>query len=102
MGGFDVRQPHYVEEETPATMRRNARLGMFLFAIYLLLYGGFVLLNAFAADIMDRIVVAGLNLAIVYGMALILAALLLALIYAWGCRHAKPLAAGSASPERQA
>ena len=91
MGGFDASQPHYVEEETPETMRRNARLGMFLFLVYLALYGGFVLLNAFAADVMDRIVIAGLNLAIVYGMGLILAALALALVYAWGCRHAKPV-----------
>ena len=102
MGGFDVRQPHYVEDETPETMRRNARLGMVLFVVYLSLYAGFVLLNAFAAHVMDRIVFAGLNLAIVYGMVLIVAALVLALVYAWGCRHPKPLALGSGGPERQA
>ena len=64
----------------------NVRLGLILFAIYLVLYLGFVLINAFAADVMERIVLAGLNLAIVYGFALIVAALVLAMIYGLLCR----------------
>ncbi|WDQ16936.1 DUF485 domain-containing protein [Rhodopirellula sp. P2] len=60
---------------------QTSRLGWVLFVIYLLLYGGFVLLNAFKAEVMDTIVFAGLNLAIVYGFALILVAIGMALIY---------------------
>ena len=45
------------------------------------LYLGFVLINAFAPKRMEAIVFAGLNLAIVYGFGLILAAIFLALIY---------------------
>ncbi len=64
----------------------NTRLGLILFAVYLVLYLGFVLINAFATDMMDTIVLAGLNLAIVYGFALIFVAILLALIYGLMCR----------------
>ncbi len=63
-----------------------SRLGLTLFAIYTMLYLGFVLLNAFAADRMDIVVVAGLNLAIVYGFGLILAAIVMAFVYGFALR----------------
>ena len=47
----------------------NTRLGLILFVSYLALYLGFVLINALRAQMMETIVVAGLNLAIVYGFA---------------------------------
>ena len=56
-----------------------------LFAVYVVLYVGFMLLNAFAHERMQQPVLAGVNLAIVYGMGLIIAALLLALVYMWLC-----------------
>ncbi|MGI9471854.1 MAG: DUF485 domain-containing protein [Rubripirellula sp.] len=59
----------------------NTRLGLILFTLYLALYVGFVLINAFAADVMETETLAGLNLAIVYGFGLIAAALLLAFVY---------------------
>jgi uncharacterized membrane protein (DUF485 family) len=52
-----------------------------LFLLYLLLYGGFVLLNAFAPQSMEATPVAGLNVAILYGFGLIIAAIVMALIY---------------------
>lgn len=64
---------------------RNARIGMVLFLIYLALYGGFVFLNAFAADVMESRPIAGVNLAILYGFGLIIMALVLALIYGYVC-----------------
>ncbi len=64
---------------------RNARIGLVLFGVYLVLYGGFVLLNAFSPDTMELTPVAGINLAILYGFALIVAALILALVYGWLC-----------------
>lgn len=73
-------------DSTSPERQFNTRLGLILFAIYLALYLGFVLINAFAADVMDTITLAGLNLAIVYGFALIVIALVLALIYGWMCR----------------
>jgi uncharacterized membrane protein (DUF485 family) len=66
--------------------RYNSRLGLALFTLYLVLYLGFVLINAIRADLMERKVVAGLNLAIVYGFGLIATALILAVIYGVLCR----------------
>ena len=73
--------------DSPSPQRRfNTRLGLLLFFIYLVLYIGFVLINAFAADQMETIILAGLNLAIVYGFGLIAFALVLALAYGLLCR----------------
>ena len=63
----------------------NARLGMKLFVIYLILYSGFVLINAFAPETMERTPFAGINLAILYGFGLIIGALILSLIYGFMC-----------------
>ena len=63
----------------------NARLGVQLFVVYLLLYGGFVMINAFAPTMMEMTPVAGINLAILYGFGLIIAALVMALIYGALC-----------------
>jgi len=65
---------------------KNARLGLQLFCVYLVLYGGFVLLNAFAPQTMEITPIAGINLAILYGFGLIIAALLLALLYGMICK----------------
>ena len=65
---------------------RNARTGMVLFVVYLVLYGGFVLLNAFSADTMESTPIPGVNLAILYGFGLIVTAFLLALLYGFLCR----------------
>jgi uncharacterized membrane protein (DUF485 family) len=64
-------------------------LGLVLFAIYLVLYGGFVLLNAFSPQTMEQTPLAGVNLAVWYGFGLIVAALVLALIYVWFGPHPK-------------
>jgi len=67
-------------------MTHNARIGLVLFCIYLILYCGFVFLNAFVPELMDTAPLFGLNLAILYGFGLIIAALVLALIYGALCR----------------
>jgi uncharacterized membrane protein (DUF485 family) len=68
------------------TRRFNAVLGLVLFAIYLLIYVGFVVTSAFMAQTMDRVVWNGLNLAVVYGFALIIIAFVMAMIYGLMCR----------------
>ena len=70
------------------TTARNARAGLVLFAIYLALYGGFMALVTFAYEQMSKPVLAGVNLAIVYGFGLIVAALVFALVYMVLCRGA--------------
>ena len=73
-------------DEHPEIASRNSRYGLALFAVYLALYAGFMLLNAFLPQLMEHTPVAGVNLAILYGFGLIVAALLLALVYGWLCR----------------
>ncbi|MCI0461242.1 MAG: DUF485 domain-containing protein [Gemmataceae bacterium] len=81
------------ETRTPqqqADSRRRALYGIALFLIYLAFYAGFVLLNAFWPEVMDEVLAAGVNLAIWYGFALIVLALVLALVYDWLCQAAPP------------
>lgn len=99
MGGFDHSgHPAEQEREDQLTITRNARYGMVLFVAYLVLYGGFVAVNAFNSEIMDTIIWQGVNLAILYGFGLILAAIVLALIYGWLCRRAVNSETSSSSP----
>jgi len=73
-------------------MTRQARIGLILFAIYLVFYGAFVGLNAFAPWTMATTPIAGINLAVPYGFALIVLALVLAALYGYLCRgsHDEP------------
>jgi len=63
---------------------RNTRIGYMLFGVYLLLYGGFVLVNAFAPQSMEA-TLGGVNYAILSGFGLILAAIFMAFLYGWLC-----------------
>ena len=76
--------------ERAETISRNSRYGLVLFAIYLVLYGAFVLTNAFAPELMERTPIAGVNVAILAGFSLIIVAFVLALIYGWLCRAEAP------------
>ena len=82
------------EAERPETISRNSRYGLILFAIYLALYGSFVLASAFAPELMERAPLVGVNLAILSGFGLIGAAILLALLYGWLCRDDAPQTGG--------
>ena len=64
----------------------NARIGLVLFFLYFALYAGFIGLAAFDLDALRQPVVAGVNLAIVYGFMLILSAFVLAVIYMFLCK----------------
>jgi uncharacterized membrane protein (DUF485 family) len=66
---------------------RNARIGLVLFGVYLLVYAGYVLINALDPELMEWTPAAGVNLAIWYGMGLIALAFLLALAYGFVCRQ---------------
>lgn len=62
------------------------RLGIRMFVFYLLFYAGFVAVNLLNPLAMGIVVVQGLNLATVYGLALIVVALAEALVYDALCR----------------
>ena len=79
-------------EDAPAVGRRNSRVGLVLFFIYCLFYAGFMALTAFKFQTLAT-PVAGVNWAIVYGMGLIIAAFVLAIVYMLLCDNDE--AAGS-------
>ncbi|HCU34763.1 MAG TPA: hypothetical protein DGT21_04730 [Armatimonadetes bacterium] len=62
------------------------RLGVWMFVFYCLFYASFVFVNLASPLSMEMIVFAGLNLATVFGFALIVVALIQALVYDWLCR----------------
>ena len=73
-------------DDHPEISARNSRYGLWLFSLYVVLYGGFMGLSAFEPQLMSRTPFGGMNLAIIYGFGLIVAALVLALIYMILCR----------------
>jgi uncharacterized membrane protein (DUF485 family) len=89
MAGIDFKAPVVKEQEDAAVVAYNSRMGVLLFGVYVLIYGGFMALSAFAPEVMSRPFLFGVNLAIVYGFGLIFAALLLALVYMKVCRKTK-------------
>jgi uncharacterized membrane protein (DUF485 family) len=74
------------DDDHPDISARNSRYGLLLFAIYVILYCGFMGLSAFEPQLMSKTPFGGVNLAIIYGFGLIVAALVLALIYVRLCR----------------
>lgn len=89
MAGLDFKAPAAKEQEDAAVVAHNTRIGLLLFAVYVAFYGGFMALSAFWPEVMSRPFLGGANLAIVYGFALIVAALVLALVYTKVCRKSK-------------
>lgn len=81
--------PHH--EDHPETISRTARRGLLLFVVYFALYAGFLVLNIMSPSAMQDTILPigggyyfnlhGLNLALIYGLFLILAAILLAFLY---------------------
>ena len=66
------------------------RLGLWMLLVYGILYVAFIVINVVSPAAMGVIVIGGLNLAIVYGFALIIIAFVLAIVYNWLCtRHEK-------------
>jgi len=75
-------------KENKKTSRYKARLGLIMFFIYVVIYGGFILINVTYPRLM-KLDVGNLNLAIVYGFALIFIAIILAVIYNILCSRAE-------------
>ena len=67
-----------------------------MFFFYSLFFIGFVAINLIKPLMMESIVFAGLNLAVVYGFGLIVVALIQALVYDWMCNRRERALSGSA------
>ena len=74
------------DDEHPELSTLNARSGLWLFAAYFLAYAVFIELAVAWPDAMALITPAGVNVAIAYGLALIVGAVLLALVYMVLCK----------------
>jgi uncharacterized membrane protein (DUF485 family) len=61
--------------------QRKINIGVRMTILYSILYGGFVVLSVFRPTMMGSQGLFGLNLAITYGLGLILIAILFAVIY---------------------
>ena len=86
MSGLHHGATHDQVHDSQETSARNSRYGIVLFVVYSLIYAAFVLLNAFFPAVMEAMPVAGVNVAVLYGLGLILVAFLLSLVYGWLCR----------------
>ena len=82
---------------TPAAWRHNSRLGIVLFFIYFAFYAGFIGVAALNPHAMATPVLAGANLAVVYGLGLIFAAFALAALYMLLCKQEPPAEIHTAS-----
>ena len=67
----------------------KAKLGIYLFIFYCIVYAGFVAINTISPELMGVIIFAGLNLASVYGFGLIVLAIIMGLIYNAMCTAAE-------------
>lgn len=101
MADFAPHAAQNEEQEHADDIARNTRYGLILFAVYLALYVGFLLLSTFAAQMMQEVKILGVNLSIIYGFTLILAALVLALIYGWLCRSSNSATNSSAAANEE-
>jgi len=71
------------------------RLGVRMFAVYAIVYAAFIAINVVRPTAMEALVLAGLNLAVVYGFGLIVLALAMALAYSAACgRREKAMVSG--------
>jgi len=62
-------------------LKYRTQIGVRLFVVYALIYGIFVFINLISPVTMEQIVLWGMNLAVTYGIGLILLAILMALVY---------------------
>jgi uncharacterized membrane protein (DUF485 family) len=67
-------------DDLPRTITSASRLGLGLFAVYVLLYAGFMTLVLVRPDLLSSRPLGGVNLAIACGLGLILAAVFLAMV----------------------
>ncbi len=72
---------HHLTSEHKESEQRKSNIGALMTILYALVYSGFVILSVFYPTIMGNKSIFGLNLAIAYGTALIIIAIIFAIIY---------------------
>ncbi len=67
--------------------KQKTKLGLILFFVYAFIYAGFVIIGLSYTHLLSIKVIAGLNLAVVYGIGLIILAIVMGFIYSLVCTH---------------
>ncbi len=67
------------------SIQKKARLGIVMFVVYLVVYAGFVVIGTLWPRLLGVEFLMGQNLAVVYGMGLIILAAVMGLIYNYFC-----------------
>jgi uncharacterized membrane protein (DUF485 family) len=80
-----LHEPLSSRTEKDHAIAYKKRLGVQMFIVYALVYAGFVLINIIRPMLMEKEIIFGLNLAVVYGFGLIILSLIMALIYNYLC-----------------
>ena len=88
-----LHKPASPEKEDLAVPYKT-RLGLQMFFFYASIYAGFVIINITKPILMEKTILFGLNLAVVYGFGLIILSLIMALIYNYLCTKAEKAAKG--------
>jgi uncharacterized membrane protein (DUF485 family) len=76
-----LHEPAKSPPEKDLAIRYKTRLGVWMFFVYALVYVGFILINIFKPVLMEKQIIFGLNLAVVYGFGLIILSIIMALTY---------------------
>ncbi|MBE0596335.1 MAG: DUF485 domain-containing protein [Desulfuromonadales bacterium] len=66
----------------------KTRIGLWMFAVYTLIYAGFIAINTIKPSLLE-LTFGGLNLAVIYGIGLIVFAFVLATVYNHLCTAAE-------------
>lgn len=80
-----MQQNVLIETERDPASARKARLGIIFFFIYFIFYAGFVAIGVLNYELMAINVFNGINLAVFYGVGLIVFAVLLGILYNYLC-----------------
>ena len=79
-----------ISNDPGASEQRKSNIGVRMTILYAIIYSGFVVLSVFMPTLMGVDALFGLNLAITYGLALIIIAIIFAIIYNLLVRIPKP------------
>lgn len=75
-----LHEPAAQSGKDPASEIKK-KIGIRMFIAYALIYAGFIVINTFAPQLMEKKVIFGLNLAVTYGFSLIILAIVAGMIY---------------------
>lgn len=71
--------------ETDNAASYKTKLGVILFIVYSFIYSGFVFIGLFIPELMGEKLILGLNIAVIYGIGLIVLAIIMGFIYNFFC-----------------